>query len=237
MSLKTPYSRGIVDLASVFIALGWVGLWFLWPSFSRWNVRPKDIQIPRVSFVRGVPAEGKEYLIPLPIINRQPTDVAGRQDNDAGMLERLLSPPERHPRYLDRNTGAEGKTEDEVIGWGLPPIDLGSYRPIWKDEQVFLASRTPREMHLLSETSGELKKRGFEMPSFTDDEMKQFDKPWEVVVYVEVNESGYPVHVLLETGCEDPRINALVVKVMGRGRIPKPGIVCDGRVTLSYGMP
>ena len=67
--------------------------------------------------------------------------------------------------------------------------------------------------------------------------MKRFDKPWQVVVYVEVNESGSPAHVILEAGCEDPKINSTVVKALYRGKVPAPGAPCAGRVSLSYGLP
>ena len=101
----------------------------------------------------------------------------------------------------------------------------------------FAISPASREMKFFSETSGELRKQGFEVPSFTDEEMKQFDKPWQVVVYVEVNESGRPAHVILQTGCEDPKINAMVVKALYRGKVPAPGTPCSGRVVLNYGRP
>jgi hypothetical protein len=237
MTFRNRYSRGIVDLPSVFIAVGWVGLWFLWPSFDRWAPRPDDRPAPCVAFVRGLTVEGKPYMRPDLMGRPMRVEVPG-EDFGAGMLGSLLSQPERHPRYLERDDGIGWATTNGVAASrnGVL-VELGSYRPIWRAERIFLASRTEREMRLSSEVSGDLKKQGFEAPAFTEEELKRFDKPWQVVVYVDVNAAGQPAHVLLETGCEDSKINATVVRAMYRGKVSKPGAACSGRVTLSYGLP
>jgi hypothetical protein len=233
MAQTHPYSRGILDVASVFIAASWIGLWFLWPSPNSWTTRTKAMPAPRVSFYPHLAS--RDFTTYLTFVGRGQGDV--RDDGAGALLGSLLRQPERGPRYLQRTAGADGLLNGAVAGPAAPVVDLGIYRPIWKDERVFSVNAAPPEMKLLSETSGELKKQNFEVPSFTDEEMKQFDKPWQVVVYVEVNESGRPAHVILQTGCEDPKINAAVVKALYRGKIPAPGAPCSGRVVLNYGRP
>lgn len=223
-------------MASVLIALGWVALWFLWPSLGRWDARAKEMPAPRVSFAPALTSEGKAYMWPDRIARSFRTGAEG-QAPAAGTLDSMLSPLERLPRYLDREEGCSWMTNGGMTDAGGPWLDVGYYHPVWKDEQVFPVNSLSREMRLLSEVSGELRKQSFEVPVFSAEEMKRFDKPWQVVVRVEVSESGGPSHVILETGCEDPRINSTVVKAMYRGRIPKPGVACGGRVTLSYGLP
>jgi len=235
MAQTHPYSQGIFDLTSVLIVVLWIGLWFLWPSLNAWTIRAKAMPEPRVSFYpRQANENRRDYAQSLMLFGR---GQEARDDGAGAVLGSLLRQPERAPRYLERGAGADGLLNGAVAAPAAPQVDMGTYRPTWKDEQVFSIRPTPREMQLFSETAGDLRKQGFEVPSFTDEEMKQFDKPWQVVVYVEVDESGRATHVLLQTGCEYPRINAMVVKAMYRGKVPTPGAPCSGRVVLNYGRP
>jgi len=235
MAQTHPYSRGIVDWATVFIVVSWIGLWFLWPSLSLWSTRTKAMAAPRVAFYPHLATESRrDYTLPLTFTGR------GQDARDGGVgasLGNLLSQPEQAPRFLNRAAVADGILGGAASDPASSSADVGAYRPIWKDDRVFPVNSAPQDMKLLSETSGELKKQKFEVPAFTDEEVKQFDKPWQVVVYVEVNESGRPAHVILQTGCEDARINATVVKALYRGRVLAPGTPCSGRVVLNYGRP
>ena len=231
MAHRHAYTRGPVDLATVFIAAGWIGLWFLWPPLDRWTVRPNQMPAPRVFLA---PATRSDVAVPLPLVRPPPVAVTSRLDNVAWPLGRLLSQPERIPRYLDRGS------DSVMIAPGASPalaVDLGSYRPAWRDGKVFPAGPAPMEMRLLAEVSGALRKRNFEAPPLLAEEAKRFDKPWQVTVYVEVNEAGAPTHVILDAGCDDAKINSAVVKALHRGKASKPGPACGGRVVVSYGLP
>jgi len=192
---------------------------------------------PRVSFARTLAVAGKDYIMPWNSIGRQLSTGTFRTDNTAETLHSLLSEPQRQPRFLADRDCNRWLANGAATGPVGPLVDLWTYRPIWKDEPVFPAATGTREMRLLSEVSGNLRKHNFEVPGFTDEEMKLFDRPWQVVVYVDVNESGRTTQVILETGCEDPKINSMVLKAMYRAKLPKPGTACGGRVILSYGLP
>jgi len=96
---------------------------------------------------------------------------------------------------------------------------MGGYNLVWRAQKLFAAPGASKDMQVVAELSGDLKKRGFLVPTFTLDEFEQFGKPWQIVVMIEADELGQVADVILETGCDDPKINAIVVKAMYRGKI------------------
>ena len=96
-----------------------------------------------------------------------------------------------------------------------------------------------RSLEIISEASrrlsDELKARQFAAPEFSAESIKGFEKPWLVEVHVDVGEDGRPENVFLETGCDDKKVNAAVVKMVSMGKLKQPGTKCSGHVVMSFG--
>lgn len=233
---KSYYSRGLVDFSSVFIALAWIALWFLWPSGEKLPVRVRELRIPRVSYVSFSEVEGRIYIDPT--LLALPSRVGFRlPEQEEGIPDALSSFSTSSPKFLKRR---KGLVEESVVGEaksvpGNAFSQIGAYRPYWRDTHVF-SKKNGQVMQLLVEPSDKLKKYGFQVPEFPIEKVEHLGKPWMVVVYIEVNKDGRPEHVFLEIGCDDSQINTMVVKTMYRGRLSIPGIKCEGRVRVNFGM-
>lgn len=233
---KKFYSRGFIDLPSVLIALAWFGLWLVWPLAEQSaKGRTHGLGGPRVAYVRFAAGEGNLYMEP---------DLFGRPSRIGFRLPEqredvpVTVPDHRTslPRFLEwpSTLPAESTSADHELLSDRASRQMGSYRPYRREEHVF-SQKAGRDMRTLAEVSGELKKYGFLAPVFRVESVKQSDKPWLVVVYVEVSEDGRPEHVFLETKCDDQEINDMIVKAMYKGRLLRPGKRCEGRVTVSFG--
>ena len=226
------YYRGMVDLASIVIAVGWVGLWFLWPSAATSKPGMPSIPAPR-TFLVQMPMIDKAYASQDHF--RKPSDPSVMSDEPGAILERLTSPLQRAPRYLDAPSA--GSVASVAMIDDVVPADLGQYRPIWNGERKPIERKADRDMRMMSRLDSRLAENKYTPPVFSVDELKRFDKPWQVVMYVEVNEDGHVENVLLESGSEDQAVNADVIKAVYRSKGGQPEAAYGGRLTLSYGRP
>ena len=55
------------------------------------------------------------------------------------------------------------------------------------------------------------------------------------MAHIEIGENGQPEHVFVEKDCDDPEINAVVMRTMHKGKLLKPGARCSGQVTVNFG--
>jgi len=141
------------------------------------------------------------------------------------------------PKYLERRmspgkrpfSGSDNSSSDSVRG------SLGSYSPLWHSDAAF-SRESGGDALAFVQVSGKLAQYEFTLDQSRVKHLEKGEKPWQVVVYVEVGEGGGPEHVFLETGCDDPEINAAVVRAMYYGKVSSSGTACSGRVTISCGV-
>jgi len=232
---KESYTPGLVGLPSVFIAVAWLALWLVWPLGIRPLAAAHRAAVTQVSYMRFGTGKASLYMQP-DIFVHSPMVKSRLAEQDEGDTAALCGLRVRHPRFLERRT-MRGET---APAGEMEPLatrasgQLVAYLPRWQDDHVF-SRKAAQDMRVFAEPAGELKKYHFRIPAIPVESLKQREKPWLVVVYVEVGEAGRPEHVFLSTGCDDPKINAVVVRTMYRGRLAEPGIRCGGHVTVSFG--
>jgi len=237
MRRRNPFSRGVIGVPTVLIALAWLGLWALWPAADGSVVRDGNLPGARVSYRRGA-ENGSLY--------RDPTIVAfpsriggGPVDEQEGPAEARPWRPPRPPRFLESGLvpGAAGPAAQEVPARnGRARREQLTYEPLWLEAPVF--SQAPAGGRRVGvEASAELRDRGFEVPGLAAEGAKWAETPWQVKVTVDIGEDGRPEHVFLETPCEHKEVNAAVVLMMYRGKLKKAGSPCAGRVTVCFGAP
>ena len=237
MHRRNPFSRGVIGVPTVLIALAWLGLWALWPSAEGSVVRGGSLPGARVSYRRGA-ENGSLY--------RDPTIVAfpsriggGPVDEQEGPAEARPWRPPRPPRFLEPGpvpgaAGPEASAETALNRRALR--ERLAYEPLWPEAPVF--SRSPAgDRRVRVEAAAELRDRGFEVPGLAAEGTKWAEPPWQVVVAVDIGEDGRPEHVFLETPCEHKEVNAAVVRMMYKGELKKAGSPCAGRVTVHFGAP
>lgn len=232
---RIHYSRGVIGLPSVFVAVAWIALWLVWPSGGKVVSPMRSPASPRVFYVQL--GTGREKLTDsLPFVDGiSPASILHHDEDEPA--ESLLSQRVRRPRYLERSIELKVGTASGITGSlsgrvsGMPP---GGYRSQWRDEHVF--SQEPgQNLKVIVRPSGDLKKYGFKVPELPIENIKRRDKPWMVVVYVQTGDNGWPEHVFLESGCDDEEVNAMIVRAMYRGCLSTLAVRCAGRVTVSFG--
>ncbi len=216
-----------MSIPALVIALMWIMLWFLWPHGPSITMARKHIHLsPMVSFVSGT---DNVFSKPLSFNTWKTSDESGEP---VPVMPWLVNRP---ARCLEPNAPiAEEYASGRMAGIYAQVLrGMENYRPVWDDVPVFNL-KTNFSMDLSVEISGDLKNRGFTIPDFLH-EIKDRDKSWLTVLFVEVNGSGRVENVFLEIGTEYKEINSVVVKSAYRGSVSVKGLSCDGRVRLNYG--
>ena len=235
MKRKKSYSPGIIELPSILIVAGWIGLWFLWPIPKKPLATPDSGKF-RVSYTSFKNSKEAAYLdsIILPI-----TDKSGPAlpDGVGRGIEALSAGYIRLPKYLPRNSD-EGVREALVETGTLPEGELqqtAEYNPEWQGDRIF-SLKSKQEMSIIVELSGELEKQGFRIPDFPPDLSQALEKPWVVIAQVEMEENGSAGHVILSVRSENQKINDMITRALECGELKERGKKCSGRVTVSYGV-
>jgi hypothetical protein len=186
----------------------------------------------RLGYAQITPGDGRlasrpDDFIALGVIGHDGRD-------DAKVPEQLISSPPRAPMYLDRSPPVEKGSR--VFASVLTPdsCGAGASQPVMPITGVF-QGQVDTNMQIVVVLSGELRKHGFQIPTFSLEPSRKVIGAWTVVVDVEVGEDGRTEHVFLESGCGDNGINDAAVKIVARGKTANPGASCSGRVTINYG--
>ena len=221
------YRPRYVSMPTVIIAVGWLALWLLWPQVPRTQARPAAMSVTRVSYVR---CAENPYARPSPMHD---WPAAGLEGDSVNVAPWFASRP---ARLLDKD-GWTSAAKEPVLGdrhiGELAGCTLKEFKPVWNDVPVFGSTRSP-QMNLNIEAGTALAQAGFELPALPS-ELTKFGKPWMVSVFVEVGVNGRVTNAFLDKGCEDPRINALVVKEMYKGVVSAAGTPCADRVKINFG--
>jgi hypothetical protein len=228
---RGSYVQGIIGLPAVCIAAAWIALWFIWPTNGMRRMRYQSTGY-RVAYVELDRTDQRGVYVGPDDFHRG-SGLPGLRD-ELG-TETLLVREARPPRFMEtRRTNRVVRTVDQ----GPEPTadraarELGAYRVPPLEKAVFAAPRKADPV-FAAEISEGLTQQGFSVPDAQWRELKQGKKSWRVVVRVNVGKTGRAEHVFLETGCEDARINGMVIRVVQRGRA-RPGAECSGRVVVSF---
>lgn len=233
---RESYVPGYFEWATVLAAAAWIGLWTLWPAAGRKGTEPPRARATTVIYARLQTGAERDYLKPI-MATAIGTGIApGGADRKRLLAGSAAILGDGVPAFLDWKPPVE--TAKQWDAAGVVPVEaarqLSSYKPEWKEE-VVLTNRVS-SMVMMVTSDGLLKENGFTLPEFPAQTIKQFDKAWQMVVYVEMSDEGKPRHVLVEQGSGDAKIDAAVVRQIHRGRLEKPCAACSGRVTLNYGL-
>jgi hypothetical protein len=225
---RTAYAqtRVLVSLPMYLIALMWIMLWFLWPHGKMVQVKRRVIPPSRVTFVTSVAGL---YNRPFPTLAGK---VAENGRDDEAHIVPWFEP--RPSRLLDRQAAmlSNGKAHKDDLLSPAAIEALNTYSPVWDDPAVY-AVRGGGEMQLTVEPSRELAKSGFSVPEIGAG-LKPGDKPWFVVLFVEVGADGRVKNVFVDKGSENKDVNTALVKAAYRGTA-QAGAECEGRIKINFG--
>lgn len=232
---KHRHYRTLIDAPSVLIAAAALAMWMLWPEIDRVS-GPRELPAPKVFSTHTTQEDANPALSPDLFALPSPMGFTGL-DVRRGMPDIPRAAQHRPPRFLERQrTG----TEEEHVLTGsshvLPnagaPLSDYIHRP--DNEPVYEQPKSP-EMRLIVDPMGFLAKYGFSAPPVADEDIQYLDKAWMVSLKVYVGEDGGVDHVFIENGCDDSRINDMVVRMVSKGKLAQPGRKCSGRVTVNFG--
>jgi hypothetical protein len=234
---RESYVRGYFEWATLFAVAGWVGLWMLWPAAGNRNIELPKVRAPAVLYARLQSGSERDYLNPT--IMARPTTlgaVPGSTERRKALVGSGVSTKTAAPALLDwkTSTGPERPWDAPATLSEEAARQLTGYRPEWRDEPVFTNRTSAMTMTIVC--GDRLKQNGFQLPEFPPQMIKQFDKPWQMVLYVEMNEQGKPRFVLVDKSSEDQKIDSAVARIVYRSRLEKTGKACSGRVNLNYGL-
>ena len=228
----------LIDMPTILIAVGWAGLWFVWPSVERRLEVPEMPRMPDVRFMPAGMALHSEHNDPT-VIAFHPLDGALDAALARGSIAHV-APNVRDPRYLDprvkglsawecreaaaaaQNQSPSASLTGDVLRLNLPGPAVFAPPGVGPLRVVVSPARTLRD-------------RGFSAPDLVAEAAEWSDRPWQVVGEVDMDEQGEVKDVFLESGSTQPAIDASVVRLLYRARLAGPGERCSGRVTVSYG--
>ncbi|MBN2302724.1 MAG: hypothetical protein JXN60_09435 [Lentisphaerae bacterium] len=219
------YSRGIVGLPSVFVAVGWLAIWLVWPTdAARHTVRRTETGTKiRYTSVAGDPY-GDSY-----------TRFAGAmlppQNEDDDTL--LLSyERQREPAFMG---GDIELISDSAVAPYLPDSNFSGRSSFlqWSAEKVFSAKKHGA-LRIKYALKGGLAECNFDIPK---DVLNSFaalsDNEWEIVVCVEVDEKGRVEHVFVEEQSGDKNIDISIVRALYGGKAMAGSSECSGKIYIS----
>lgn len=235
MSKRSPFSRGAVGAPAVLISVLWIGLWWCWPHPGQ-GTGAGTLPPPRVTYSGVMSPATRLHMAPH--LFALPSLVGFSPNGSQAEPEPFTDAPERPPRFLAR-------TADWTAAGLLGPIWSGapeappqrSHTPRYVVGPVF-APPADKAARMFHEVAAALQDRSLEVPDLAGGGLATFDKPWQVQVYVDVDEDGCVEHVLLESGCGEAAIDAMVIRELYRAKAtPQKGVVTGGHVTVGFGSP
>lgn len=231
----TTYSRGVVGLTDVAVALLFVSLWVVWPA-GQYDGPKRAIRTPvGIAYSKSVQPDRKALDQPdLFIVPSVPGPDSGA---DVRVPPELTVPASMQPRLLERpDCAATASGDASPPGASLEFAAPERYEPSWEHRETFVrpAGTGPK---LSFAVDGELRESGFLLPELQMLDGKGGAKPWMATFSVLLSDDGRVEQVWLESGTDDAKLNGLLLRAVGRGRAERPGARRQGRVTLNYGVP
>jgi hypothetical protein len=232
MSRRSPYSPSNGALWSTLIVLiGWPAVWLLWPVAT--HLGDQDPGPDPTRFYLMARSEDAQWLDSIILV---PTE---NGLDDATDTE--PTPVIRQPVRVDASKCLPapfnaGKTNGST--WASRPVvDVPSppdrYEPIPVDVSVFDLSGSSKPNEVLIVLSHGLVEGGFEIPA----DARAFPKGaerWQVRARVETDIHGNVTGVAVAMPCDDPAVNAAVVRALFRGQMSVTGVERGGIATISW---
>lgn len=235
---RESYRRGYPEWATFVVIVAWLGLWSLWPKYLNFASKPVAIGKPRVSYVVLRGGSERDYMRPISSIGRPPGAGFTSSGGDRRLMmsgtanDRAVIPPKFLDWRMDRQT--PGTTDLEAAIRGDALAQAKTFEPEWKRENAPVERSSSIVLKIGMDEP--LTAGGLKLPEFSGEVLNQFDKPWQMVVYVQMGADGKPLYVLAEKGAEDQRITTAVIRQIYKGRLGVTGTACAGRIYLNYGL-
>ncbi len=228
------YSRGAIGTPSVLVAVAWVAIWLLWPSFDLDHHRLPGRR-PGGADVAYAVATLSLHMSPLLFARatrvgfQAPHDDAldNEPADDEATLARLRFLHVRPPT-LDW----EGMKTDYTAGGDRPGAKwMDGYQPVWEHATRFTASDCTNR--IVVDVRGALRQRAYGPGAMALSGLSLETGQTEVEAFVELDAAGIPSVVILESRSGNGKIDADVVRALERGR-GKPGdAAVSGRVRMT----
>jgi hypothetical protein len=211
---------------SVFIAVGWVALWLLWPFQLTAERRGRPAVPPAVGFVGD--AKAAPWYVEPDWFASPSRPGFGMPDVTTAVDSTTPDPSKKiEPRFYARTMSVDEPGVVEPVA----SETNREYRLRAERRRVFtVPGETPAVVAVMSPA---LVACGYVLPVFDDERLTGHGKPWQVVARVELAEDGATESVMVEMGCDDPVINATIARCLHRAKADRPAGRCSGRVTVS----
>ncbi|MDP6525235.1 MAG: hypothetical protein QGI24_09615 [Kiritimatiellia bacterium] len=225
---RNKFSRGIVPVPSLLIALGWLAIWLVWPMGV---TSLRGVESPStVSVLDASELEGSLYRPDIFLPSANGFNVHGDQSGTVDMLsERKYLPP----RLLTRDE-AVPVVPDNTSALRPSMADEEPYVPAFQDQPLF-DKLSADGLHLLTAVRGNLSDCGFKIPDLAAVLEGKTDRPWIVEIHVDLGSDGRVNHAFLMTGSQDAELNAKLVRRMHFAEAMAVDRECSGRVVISCG--
>jgi hypothetical protein len=231
---RNPYAIRTVSVPALLLALGWIGLWLLWPAPYRARATAPARRLVKPQFVGQGIGEDRLYLNPT-LFGRSSKvgfSVAERRDAMPGELaeERKADPMPLawDPSMVGAPTGAVARLDFDA-SLSAPP----AYAPVWP-RRVAAESSTADRSGLHVTLRGALRRFGLRVPPFPASIAAYSAQSWSAAALLEMDDEGRATHVFLESGTGIPAVNEAVIQTLGRAVLERPGTGCVGRVEIGF---
>ncbi len=224
------YNRGAIGVPSVLLALVWIMIWSLWPSFDVSGGGKSQRRPSRTKVSYGVVDES---LYMSPLLFARATRVGFRAPEETSRN----TDPMEHERAPNLRFLHVAPPEPDFGGMRKDAFDVGpvkqvdGYRPVWKDTEDFAA--TGNTKRVVVDVRGPLKARGYQSGPMNGPESGAELRGLEIEAFVGIDAAGMTEGVFLEKPSGDKVLDANVIRSLERGKAsPGTGPV-SGRVRVT----
>jgi len=225
--------RRRMDPAPLLLVALWALIWSIGPYTKPSGKARRTDQPPQICWTRGLAEPAAHLIAPFGL----PSKVGFSLPEESNVnLQGLLDVPEMAPHLLPGPDTSllqpAGPPPDGFPRHGLTSAGL---RPATR--AFALPAPAGRSAHLVVEASPSLSRSAFSLDSLSEEDLKQFDKSFHVVIYVEMNGDGRLANAWVETSSGNPAVDLAVIRLLARSSAQKAEKSVSGRVSLSYAAP
>ncbi|MBM4144136.1 MAG: hypothetical protein FJ225_11180 [Lentisphaerae bacterium] len=223
------FRRRPIDAPAALIALGWIGLWLLWPRAGASYAGRR----PQSGAVRVLPAEDAGVAAYMtPDLFGRPFQAGFRAADDADTAPAVLPLRTAPASRVLENAGPVPISGASRPGLPARAAAGGDYRPAPPWTPAFTAA-SDGSKQLWATMTPALDAAGFRVPDLPAG-ITAAGAPWMAVLCVQLGADGRPRDVFVEKSTADPALDAALARAVGEGRAARTN-AARGYVTLSFG--
>lgn len=225
-----------VSLPALLISVFWVCIWFLWPTKpAEWGRALSRGGARVVVESSAVPVGHEWYLapevfaLPTPVGFSAPPVAIGMPDERAAVTPTVVAPMLQEIPPGDKVSAFTGTSAAE----GSMRIENSVFKlPVSRSSAFAVAGEKRARLTVWMDRT--LEDEGLKLPVFQEDVFQDGTEAFQVIAYLQMEESGRVAHVFLEKPCQISSVNDWIVRQLYRAQSTNAGAPAAGRVVVNW---